>query len=163
LEGNHAKLQRLNTLTAAYVHANGLTPEENAFKKIMQHAAAAGLTQSKTSRLFGRNTYPTQAPEPHGYEYYLTSQKKDAKATEEVQIKEIPTGLYAVLENQKLASLYEGWKQLFTWVKANGYEAVEVNRGDYGWFNSAFEELANWQENKAPNEWIFNLWVQLKE
>jgi DNA gyrase inhibitor GyrI len=163
LESHPAKLQRINKLTAVYVHAKGLAPEENAFKKIMHYAKESGLTQIKNTRLFGRNTYPTEAPEPHGYEYYLTTQKKDIKPSKEIEIEEIPAGLYAVLEFKSLDNLHNGWKQLFAWVKAQGYEATGVTRKEHGWVRNAFEELVNWKENKAPRDWIFHLWVQLKE
>ena len=36
-------------------------------------AKSKGLMEkSVRARLFGRNTYPTDKPEPHGYEFYLT-------------------------------------------------------------------------------------------
>jgi DNA gyrase inhibitor GyrI len=148
-------------MTAVWVHSSSENPEEEALKKITEYAKANGITQ-KEARLFGRNTYPTDAPEPHGYEYYLTVQK-GVKPKGEISVKEVPGGLYAVLELKNLFLLSEGWKQLFTWVESNGHEPVGVSKGEHGWVNGAFEELVNWSENKASTEWIFRLWVQLKE
>lgn len=39
----------------------------------MDWAKSRGLLErNNVSRLFGRNTYPTDKSEPHGYELYLT-------------------------------------------------------------------------------------------
>jgi len=162
LEKPDVKLQRLTPMTAAYVHADGPNPEEDARKIITQYSTTNGLTQKKGARLFGRNTYPTDAPEPHGYEYYLTVDS-DVKSGGEISIKEVPGGLYAVLEVKNLFNIVEGWKSLFSWVESKGHEPVGLTKGEHGWVNSAFEELVNWQEDKPPTEWVFNLWVQLKK
>jgi len=57
-------------MQAAYVHAFSATPEEDAQRRIIDWAKSRNLTTSDGVRLFGRNTYPTENPEPHGYEYY---------------------------------------------------------------------------------------------
>jgi len=148
-------------MQAAYVYSLSQPPEEEALKKIVEYAKTSGLTQ-ETSRLFGRNIYLTDQPEPHGYEYYLTL-NGNLKADREVATGEVPGGLYAVLEIKNLFSIGEGWQKLFSWVKSNGHQPVGVSRGKYGWVNSAFEELLDWQQQKPPNEWRFQLWVQLKK
>ena len=40
---------------------------------------------------------------------------------------------------------------------------VGVVKGPHGWVNSAYEELLDWQQQKPPTEWLFRLWVQLRE
>jgi len=75
---------------------------------------------------------------------------------------EIPGGLYAVLGFEDLSKIREAWEQLWNWIKENGYEHIGWTKGEHGWCNG-FEEHLNWYEKKAPNEWIFDLWVQLKE
>ncbi len=154
------KLERLNSMTAACTHAIGAAPEEDALKKILQFAQINDLVKADV-RLFGRNTYPTDAPEPHGYEYYLTV-NANIQPSNEVAIKQVPGGLYAVYTVKNLFNLVEGWKQLFAWIESSGYEPVGVSKGEHGWVNNAFEELVNWQSEKPPTEWVFNLWVQLK-
>ena len=53
---------------AAYTHSSSNTPEEDAKKRIIEWARSKGLMKKKIdARLFGRNTYPTDKPEPHGY------------------------------------------------------------------------------------------------
>jgi DNA gyrase inhibitor GyrI len=155
------QLTQLNPLTAAYVYSLSQSPEEETLTKILEYAKTSGLTQKKL-RLFGRNIYPTDKPEPHGYEYYLTSDST-IKTKGEVVTGEVSGGLYAVLEIKNLLSIGEGWQKLFSWVEANGHLPVGVSRGKYGWVNSAFEELLDWHQQKPPNEWCFCLWVQIRE
>ncbi len=153
------QLQKLEKMTAAHVYSLNQPPEEEALTKITQYAATNGLSQ-QTSRLFGRNIYLTDQSEPHGYEYYLTV---DGKTEPNGEFEELPGGLYAVLEVANLFSLTEGWKNLFSWVEANGHIPVGVKKGSHGWVNSAYEELLDWQQQKPPTEWRFRLWVQLRQ
>jgi len=46
--------------------------------------------------------------------------------------------------------------------RENKYEYIGMQKGDHGWCNG-FEEQINWYEGMPPNEWIFDLWVQLRE
>ena len=55
---------------------------------------------------WSRNTYPTNDPEPHGYEYFLTV-GLDVVVEGDVDVKEIPGGLYAVLRFTDLARIGE--------------------------------------------------------
>jgi len=45
--------------------------------------------------------------------------------------------------------------------RENKYEYIGMQKGDHGWCNG-FEEQINWYEGKAPDEWVFDLRVQLK-
>jgi effector-binding domain-containing protein len=147
-------------MSAAYVHSMNANPEEEALKNIFAYAENNGLTNAR-NRLFGRNTYPTDKPEPHGYEYFLIQDGPISEGEIDVA-REVPGGLYAVAEIKNLYNLVEGWQKLFSWIETSGYEPVGVVKGEHGWVNSAFEELVNWWENKEPAEWVFQLWVQLK-
>jgi effector-binding domain-containing protein len=154
------ELTRLKQMVAAYVVSLNQPPEEEALTAALQYAENNGLTEA-TTRLFGRNVYLTDQPEPHGYEYYVTADTVKPSST--VEVGEISAGLYAAKEVQSLFSLTEGWKNLLEWVEANGYHAVGIKRGPHGWVNSAYEELLDWQHHKSPAEWRFHLWVQLRE
>jgi len=37
-----------------------------------------------------------------------------------------------------------------------------MQKMDYDWCNG-FEEQINWYEGMPPSEWVFDLWVQLRE
>ncbi len=113
------------------------------------------------TRVFGRNTYPTDNPEPHGYEFFLTV-GGDIEPEGDIDISQISGGSYAVLQFKNLYNIKYAWEYLWNWIKENKYEHVGWQRGDYGWFDG-FEEQVNWHEGLSPNEWIFDLWVQLKK
>lgn len=158
------RFEWLHALKAMYVHASGDNPERSAMKKILDWADSKGLTQQPGLSLFGRNTYPTDHPEPHGYEYYLTVDGDFASA-DDVETKTLPVGLYAVLRFKNLFMIHDAWMHLIQWVQDNGHEQVGMYKGEHGWVNSGFEELLNWQEisnKKPPTEWSFNLWLQIK-
>lgn len=155
-------MERLKPMRAAHVQSQSSTPEEDAQRKILEYAKLNGLMNKPDARLFGRNFYPTDKPEPHGYEYYLTIED-EVKPSGEVEIKSIPEGLYAVLRVKGVFEISQGWKALIAMVEASGYKQVGVLKEEYGWVNAGFEELVNWQQEKTPSEWVFNLWLQLKE
>lgn len=154
------ELSRLNSMIAAHVYSLNQPPEEEALTAALQYAKNNGLKE-QTSRLFGRNIYLTDKPEPHGYEYLLTADK--TKPVIESDMDVVSGGLYAVIEIKNLFALTEGWKTLLEWVETNEYKTVGVKKVPHGWVNSAYEELLDWQQQKPPTEWRFRLWIQLKE
>jgi len=149
-------------MNAAYVHAFSATPEEDAQRKILEWAKSRNLTANDGLRLFGRNTYPTENPEPHGYEYYLTLNSKVEAETEGIETKEVPCGLYAVLRFTDLTRIGDAWAKLWGWIESSGHTHAGLSKGEHGWVNG-FEEHVNWSEEKPPTEWVFDLWVKLKE
>jgi len=156
------RLQKLETMRAAHAHALSDTPEEDAWKKIEEWAKPKGLLEDGVgTRVFGRNTYPTDSPEPHGYEFFLTV-SPDVEPEGEIEMGEIPGGLYAVLRFRNLDKIGSAWQQLWKWIEESGYEHVGWKKGEHGWVNG-FEEHLNWHEKKPQNEWVFDLWVQLKD
>lgn len=156
------RLERLETTRAAHAHVLSGAPEEDAGKKIREWARRKGLhDEGLGARLFGRNTYPTEKPEPHGYEYFLTV-GPDEKPEGDIDIKELPGGLYAVLRFKNLGRIGEAWGKLWKWIEESEYEHVGVRKSEHGWVNG-YEEHLNWRENKPQSEWIFDLWVQLRE
>ena len=156
------RVERLETMCAAHTHVLSDTPEEDAGKKIMEWAKSKGLlAKGSGSRLFGRNTYPTDNPEPHGYEFFLAV-GPDIEPEGDIDVREMPGGLCAVLRFKDLSNIGEAWKYLWKWIEESEYEHIGWQKGEHGWVNG-FEEHLNWYEQKPQNEWIFDLWVQLKE
>ncbi len=160
LEEMTVRLEKLETMRAAHAHALSETPEEDANRKIMDWAKRNKAIR-KGTRLFGRNTYPTDNPEPHGYEFFLTV-SKDIKPEGDIDLKEIHGGSYATLRFTNLEKIGEAWQKLWKWFEENKREHVGFKKEEHGWVDG-YEEHLNWQENKPPNEWVFDLWVQLKE
>jgi DNA gyrase inhibitor GyrI len=155
------RLERLETMHAAHAHAFSETPEEDAWSKLEAWAKPKGLLEEGIgTRVFGRNTYPTDNPEPHGYEFFLTV-GPGIEPEGDINIREIPGGLYAVLRFKNLDNIGRAWEHLWKWTKESRYEHIGWRKGEHGWCNG-FEEHLNWLEG-SPNQWIFDLWVQLKE
>lgn len=156
------QLERLEPISAICAYALSDTPEEDAKEKIMAYANSKGLAnRTSVCRLFGRNTYPTQNPEPHGYELFLTTEKP-LEPEGDLEESEIPGGLYAVLKFKNLFTIAEAWAKLLNWVETSPHEHAGWTKGDHGWVGG-FEEHINWKEEKPPTEWVFKLWVKLKE
>lgn len=156
------RLQRSKTMRAAYVHSSSNSPEEDAEKRIIEWAKSKGLMEKTMgARLFGRNTYPTDKPEPHGYELYLTVDSH-IEIEGDVEMREIPEGLYAVLRFTNLNKIKEAWQKLWKWFEDSEHKPVDWKKSEHGWVDG-FEEQVNWQEEKPQTEWILDLWVQIKE
>lgn len=109
------RLERLPAMRAAHVHVFSESPEEDAWRKMEAWAEPRGLLgEGARTRIFGRNTYPTDEPEPNGYEFFLTV-GPDAEAGGEIDIGEIPGGLYAVLGFRRLDNIGEAWERMWDW------------------------------------------------
>jgi DNA gyrase inhibitor GyrI len=158
LDEMRVRLERLGTMRAAHVHVLSDAPEEGAMKKMIAWAERKGIGEA---RLFGRNTYPTDNPEPHGYELFLTV-GPEIQPDESIDIVELHSGLCAVLRFQNLNEIGEAWKKLWGWIEESKREHIGMKKGEYGWVDG-YEEHLNWHEKKPQNEWIFDLWLQLKE
>ena len=155
------RLERLETMRAAHVHVFSESPEEDAWKKLASWAKPRGLLEEGIgTRVFGRNTYPTDKPEPHGYEFFLTV-GPDVEPEGDIDMREIPGGLYAVLRFRDLDNMKDAWQHLWNWINESEYEHIGWRKGEHGWCNG-FEENLNPLE-RSPHNWIFDLWVQLKE
>ncbi|MCW4019388.1 MAG: GyrI-like domain-containing protein [Candidatus Bathyarchaeota archaeon] len=155
------RTERLATMRAVYTCCFGIAPEEEAIKKLLNWAEAQGVLGKRGFRMFGRNTYPTDKPDPRGYEVYLTLGVEN-KNFSDIEIGEIPGGLYAALRFKGLGNIGFAWKKLWNWIEENGHEHAGWQKGKNGWVGG-FEEQVNWQDQKPPTELVFDLWVPLKE
>ena len=162
LKEMEVRVERLQSIPAVYVHSCGLGSDQDAAKRIMEWASINGLIGRKEVRLFGRTTYPVDKSKPHGYECYLTVGDFKNESVD-VEVREMPSGLYAVLRFKDPRNLDFAWKKLWNWIEESGHEYAGWRKEEHGWVNG-FEEHVNWQEQqRPPTEWIFDLWVQLKE
>lgn len=149
-------------LRTIFAYAFTETPEQDAWKKIQSWAGPKGLlSKEKGTRVFGRNTYPTDKPEPHGYELYITVEET-IEVDEELTTGEIPGGLYAVLESTSLEGMAHSWPSLWKWLEESEYEFTGWTKGEHGWVNG-YEEHLNPFEDNPPNEWLFNLMIPVKK
>jgi DNA gyrase inhibitor GyrI len=162
LDKQDIRIERLPPSQAAYIHSDGANPEEESLTKIIVWAKTKKITSESGVHLFGRNTYPTDKPEPHGYEYYLTLNEA-FNPEEGIKIEAFAGGLFAVLRFKNLFTIKDAWTSLMNWAKENGHQEVGVIKTENGWVNSGFEELINWEETIPPSEWIFDIWLQIKQ
>ncbi len=123
------RLERLETMRTLYAHALSETPEEDAASKVRGWAEPRGLLdEGSGARHFGRNTYPTNDPGPHGYESYITI-GPDVEAEDGLESWEIPGGLYAALRFKGLENITEAWGRIHGWIEESEYEKVDWRRG----------------------------------
>jgi len=159
------RLERLKSMRATYFYAFSETPEEDAWKKLESWATTSGLfKKSSKSRIFGRNVYPTENPEPHGYGYFLTI-TPETKIEKDISIHIIPGGLYAVTRCEGFEEIGKSWEILWKWVNKSKYKYIGETKGEFG-FELGFEEHLNWYPfmlEKSAKTPIFDLILQLWE
>lgn len=155
------RIERLHPMRAAYVYSFSINSEEDAAKRIMEWASIKGLIEKSDVRLFGRTIHPVDKSHSHGYECFLTV-GNHIKECNGVETRELPSGLYAVLRFKDPRNIDFAWTKLWNWIEENGYEYVGWQKGEHGWVNG-LEEHVSWQDQKPPTEWIFDLWVAIKE
>jgi DNA gyrase inhibitor GyrI len=151
------RIEQLNSMRAAYIHSASNTPEEETIAKMFEWAKTKGLDQKEGMRLFGRNTYPDERPEPRGYELYLTLDEKTP-----CDGPNVPGGLYAVLRFKNLSNIGFAWKKLWDWLEQSDHEHAGWQKSAHDWVGG-FEEQVNWQKPLPQTEWVFDLWVPLKK
>lgn len=156
------RIDRLETLRAVTTHVISDSPEEDAWHKMKAWAIPRGLFEKGSgTRVFGRNTYPTNEPEPHGYEFFLTI-GPDIEPLDDIDVKEISGGSYAVLRFKNLNIIGDAWNRLFTWIEESEYERVGWRKSEHGWVDG-YEENLDPFGGLPPEDWVFDLWVKLKE
>ena len=159
------RLKRLVAMRAVFFHSFSSTPEEDAWNRAESWAKEKGLLQVDSSiRIFGRNIYPTENPEPHGYGIYVTI-LPNIKAEDEIPVRSIPGGLYAVAKCNGPEEMSIMWPALWKWVENSEYQYVGETKGEYG-FELGFEEYLNWYSaivDKSESIMLFDLMLQLRE
>jgi predicted transcriptional regulator YdeE len=165
LMNEEIRLERKNSINAVYFHALSKTPEEDAWKKAEDWAKKKGLLQKESNtRILGRNSYPTEKREPHGYGYFITT-PPDIEIEEEMIIRQVPEGHYAVLRCEGIEKIGLKWAELWKWVNESKYEHIGETKGDYG-YELGFEEHLNWYPvlvEGSEKMFIFDLMLQIKE
>ena len=67
----------------------------------------------------------------HGYEFFLTV-GRNIEPDGDIDMKQIPGGLYAVLRFKNLENIGNAWEHLWNWIKENKYEYIGMQKGDNG-------------------------------
>jgi DNA gyrase inhibitor GyrI len=150
------------SLIAVYAHVLSENPEKDVSDIIWAWASENGLpSKNKDTRMFGRNTYPTDQPEPHGYQLFATV-KCPIDETEEIKNGEIPGGYYAILRSTTISQMSGSWPELWKWLEESDYTHTGWIKGKYGW-ESGLEENISLYEANPPEEGKFNLLIPVKK
>ncbi len=121
------RIVSLESMRVASFQAYGNSPEYDAAKKLVDWAKPLGLLDDpEKHRIFGfDNPNPSPGSPNYGYEFWITIDA-DIEPESEVDIKEIPGGLYAVTRCEVKGDAYEvipeAWKRLATWREDSKYE-----------------------------------------
>jgi len=114
MHGLLVRLVKLPRLRVAYVRAISKTPEDDAMKKIKAWAEPKGFFDNPARHMiFGyNNPSPSPGKDEYGYEIIVTV-GPEVKPEGDIQIKEIPGGLYVVTRCKGVESIYETWMALY--------------------------------------------------
>ena len=161
----NVRIEILKSMRTVYFYSFSNTPEEDAWKKAEKWIGMKGLLEKNSNiRIFGRNVYPTENPEPHGYGFYITIMP-ETKVEKNVCIQLIPGGKYLVARCEGLEKMGLVWKELWKLVGEGKYKYIGETRGEHG-FELGYEEHLNWYsalvENNV-NAFICDLLLQLWE
>ncbi len=119
------RILRLEPMRVASVHGFGASPEQQAWKKLMDWAGPKGLLDDlKRHRIFGfNNPDPSPGSPNYGYEFWIAV-GPDVEAESEVKIKDFTGGLYAVTQCKGVENITPTWKRLVAWLENSPHECA---------------------------------------
>jgi len=117
------RVVHLEPMRVASSYGFGTSPEEIAWKKMLEWAKAKGVPDKPQEvRFFGFNNPNPSAESPsYGYEQWMTV-GPDIGADDDIEIKAIPRGMYLVTRCTGLQNIGEVWARLLMWQEGSGYE-----------------------------------------
>jgi DNA gyrase inhibitor GyrI len=117
------RIVHLEPMRVASAHGYGESPEPIAWSKILAYARDKGLLENREAvRFFGfNNPDPSPGTPNYGYEQWITV-GPDAEPEGDIEIKEIPGGLYAVARCEGLHIIGKVWKALVNWWEESDYK-----------------------------------------
>lgn len=159
MTGLDVKIVRLEPMRVASFHAYGTSPELDAAKKLVDWAKPLGLLNDpERHRIFGfDNPTPSPGSSNYGYEFWIMIEAY-MEPESEVDIKEIPGGLYAVTRCEVKGDAYEvipeTWERLAAWREDSKYGC-----GNTYWM----EEYIDPFPFDVSNEFILDLYFPIIE
>jgi effector-binding domain-containing protein len=148
------RIVELEPMRVASALGYGTQPEDEAWRLILGFARDRGIDTGAV-RFFGFNN---PSPSPHspeyGYEQWMTVDP-EVEGTDEIEIKEIPAGRYAVARFRGLEHITETWQALVRWFEESGLRRAAD-------FYECLEELLT-RGDKPPEEWVFDLYLPVGE
>ena len=121
------KIVMLEPMRVASFRAISETPEHDAAKLLTDWAQGRGyLNDQEKHPIFGfNNPNPSKGKKEYGYEFWI--KVEDDYSEEDVTLKDVSGGRYAVTTCYHLSQIGELWMRLFKWVKDNEYECREAD------------------------------------
>jgi DNA gyrase inhibitor GyrI len=133
----NVEVRRLEPMRVASVRVLSETPERDAWAKLHAWAEFKGLHENlERLPVFGfNNPNPVPYKKEYGYELWCCV-SEDISGDGEVEIKEVPAGLYAVTScklrgDPTCRDVSEAWLKLWEWVQSSRYKwrvAQELER-----------------------------------
>jgi DNA gyrase inhibitor GyrI len=154
MEHLDVRLLHLDKMTVASALGFGTQPELQAWGKILDFARAHGLLeQPQRPRFFGfNNPNPSPGSPNYGYEQWMTL-PSGLQPEDDLEVKEIPAGLYAVARFQGLEHIGQMWMRLVAWCEASPYQMKE---------GQCLEELLSPIEDMDDlSKYIFDLYIPI--
>ena len=125
------RVVELEPMRVASFHGYGASPENDAAEKLIAWAKPRGFLDTPGEhRIFGfDNPSPSPGSPNYGYEFWITV-GSDIKS-DDVEIRDIPGGLYAVARCEVKNNPYEAipsmWQRLVAWCEASSsYECAAI-------------------------------------
>jgi DNA gyrase inhibitor GyrI len=126
------RIERLEPMRVATVHAMSETPERDAWEKMRVWAEPKGLFHDMEKHpVYGfNNPNPTSKSKEYGYEFWMAI-APDVETGGEIGVVDFPGGLYAVttfkLYGDPKGNVIDVWKRLWEWVQSSAYEWRETH------------------------------------
>ncbi len=149
---DEVRIVELEPLRVASVLAFGPQPETEAWEKLLKWARTNGLL-GEAHRFFGfNNPNPIPGSPNYGYEQWMTV-GPEASPDADVEIKDFPGGLYAVLRCESLATIGEDWGRLVSWAEAGAHTIDD---------RPCLEELLT-SPDLPHEQYVFDLYLALAD
>lgn len=110
---------RLAPMRVASVCVVSESPERDAWEKLRAWAEPAGLLDDLNQHaIFGfNNPSPRPGDKQYGYEFWIRVDP-DVESGDEIKVKRVEGGLYAVATCESLAVVGQTWKRLWDYVRS---------------------------------------------
>lgn len=132
LNKNEVRVINLKPFRVVVLKAVSNTPEKDVWAQTVQFVKNNKLDLLHSTRYFGFDNPSPQDGNPiYGYEMWITI-TDDFTTNDDVEIREIPNGLYAVTTSMSAAEIGERWKLLHNWVEESVYKT-----GNHQWLEEA--------------------------
>ena len=149
------RIVKLEPMRVASFHGYSETPEKDAHEKSIPWMEKSGLLKKPDSyRHFGfNNPNPSPGSPKYGYEIWI-SIPSDLATEDDIEVKDFPGGLYAVLRCDTLSTIGQDWKKLIAWRETSKYK-----HGYHQWL----EELLTKPASGNEEDYRFDLYSPIVE